>query len=253
MFVGPRLKMSELKLEHVENWLSEKLGGATENGRNGAVRALGRFIRWAMTRKLLVNNPLTGLETPQYEPRDVRISPDEWKALLAAIPEGDEFADFLKCLRATGMRPFELRIVEARHVRGKQLLFDIRESKGKKYRRAVPLNDAAIEILTRMAKKRPEGKLFLNRRGRPWTQQAAVARVVKYREETGLGQHITLYAVRHEFISAAIEAEAVDPVTLAKIVGHRDLTMISRIYSHHAAQGEHLQRPARRATGEMAD
>lgn len=51
-------------------------------------------------------NPLTGLETSQYEPRDVRISPDEWKALLAAIPEGDEFADFLKCLRATGMRPF---------------------------------------------------------------------------------------------------------------------------------------------------
>lgn len=44
-----------------------------------------------------------------------------------------------------------------------------------------------------------------------------------------------------------------DPVTLAKIVGHRDLTMISRIYSHHAAKGEHLQRAVRKATGEMAD
>lgn len=46
-----------------------------------------------------------------------------------------------------------------------------------------------------------------------------MARVVKYREEAGLGQHITLCAVRHEFISSAIETEAVDPVSSRRSSG----------------------------------
>lgn len=253
VFVGPKLKITELRLPHVEKWLHEKLSEASDNGRNGAVRAIRRMVRWAQKRGILQFNPIEGVEVPQYQPRDVRISPDQWTALLAAIPAGDEFADFLRCLRATGMRPFELRIVEARHLQGNQLLFDVSESKGKRYRRAVPLNDAATELLTRLAKERPEGKLFRNTRGKPWTKYSITARMSRFRKKAGLGEEITLYAIRHEFISAAIETEAVDPVTLAKIVGHRDLTMISRIYSHHAAQGEHLQRAVRRATGEMAD
>lgn len=41
-------------------------------------------------------------------------------------------------------------------------------------------------------------------------------------------------------------------MTLVKIVGHRDLTMISRIYSDLSAKGKHLQR-VRNATGEKVE
>jgi len=171
---------------------------------------------------------------------------------LAALPAGDEFVDFLRRLRATGMRPFELRTVEARHLQDGALIFDIVESKGKKVRRSVPLNDTALAILQPLAEKRPTGKLFRNHRGNAWTKFAAVALFQKYRDLAGLGKHITMYAIRHEFISAAIETGEVDPLSLSKIVGHRDLTMISRIYSHLGAKSDHFQKMVRKAIGEKA-
>ena len=46
------------------------------------------------------------------------------------------------------------------------------ESKGKRDRRTAPLSDLAFEICQRLALKHPEGPIFRDRRGKPWTATA---------------------------------------------------------------------------------
>src|SRR5262249_36771304 len=146
----------------------------------------------------------------------------EWKKLLEhASPE---FGEFLRLMRATGMRPFELRQVEARHLQARTVVFDVVESKGKKYRRMLPLNNEAFTILTRLATERPTGKLVLNAKGRPWRGDTAAEQLLKLRESIwgeGSKPHLTLYAIRHEFVSSAVE-RGTDTASLVKICGWRD-------------------------------
>lgn len=40
--------MTELRACHVEGWLTAKLSEASDNGRDGAVRAVRRLVRWAI-------------------------------------------------------------------------------------------------------------------------------------------------------------------------------------------------------------
>jgi len=246
-FVG-NLRVCDLKPIHVTRWSQrQKAAGHKDNTRAGAIRGVMRCFNWAEKQGLIDRNPVRRVERPKYVPRDVRITDDQWSALLAALKPDDPFKTFLNALRETGARPREVRMIEARHLVGRSWVFEVLESKGKKRRRAVPLNDSALAITQELAAKNPTGPLFRNRRGTPWTTYSINNRLCALAESTGV--KITAYAVRHEFISKAIE-RGVDPVTLAKIAGHVDTVMLSRVYSHHEVNGDHIQRAVKIATGE---
>lgn len=254
--IGPGLRLAELTPYHATEWLQQQQdAGHSDNSRAGAIRAVMRVFNWALKQRLIEKNPLLGVERPKTKPRDVRIASDDWEKLLSALSDDDPFKTFLTAMRATGARPFEVRSVEARHIVGRSWVFDVEESKGKRIRRSVPLNDAAFAITQRLAEENPTGPLFRNRHGRPWTAYSINNRFVKLADKTASkrgakdGVRISAYAIRHEFISNAIE-RGVDPVTLAKIVGHADQAMISRVYAHLGAQSDHVQRAVKIATGE---
>jgi site-specific recombinase XerD len=111
------------------------------------------------------------------------------------------------------------------------------------------LNNRAFEICQRLALKHPTGPLFCNGDDRPWTRQVLDYRC--YRLAKKLGFHVTPYSVRHTFATDAI-IRGVDLQTIATIMGHVDLKMLSRIYQHIRRRSDHIKDGLRKATGEVA-
>jgi integrase len=58
----------------------------------------------------------------------------------------------------------------------------------------------------------------------------------------------SLYTFRHSWCTHALE-RGVDAVTVAILMGHRDTTMISRVYSHLTQRRDHLRDAVRKAAG----
>ena len=133
------------------------------------------------------------------------------------------FRDAVLFLRWTGCRPQEMRAAEARHFQDNALVFPVLESKGKRFKRVIPLPGLALELIKRQAAKYPQGALFRNSKNRTWTANAlnwAFDRI---------GPEIFPYALRYTFITDGLIA-GVPPAVLAEIVGHRDLKMIMTVY-----------------------
>jgi integrase len=118
------------------------------------------------------------------------------------------------------------------------------DSKGLKYNRVIWLTPAAEFIVRRLAAKWPEGKLFRNNWGRPWSTGRLNERCTALK----LDFPFFPYALRHTWITEALE-RGVDPVTLAILAGHRDTTMICRVYQHLARVPGHLKASLLKATG----
>lgn len=165
--------------------------------------------------------------------------------------ERDPFADYVTVMRQTGCRPQEIRKVEARHLNHerKEWNFPRAESKGKKEPRTVHLGDVAYEICKRLAAKYPEGPIFRNRYGKPWTENAVAQRFEEISRKVGF--RVFAYAVRHTFASEAIIA-GVDLITVARLMGHKDLTMLNQIYEHVSKDRAHIEDARRRATERIA-
>lgn len=248
--IGTTLKLSALKPHHITAWLDSQFTGKSSTYRHGLVRAVVRAFNWASKEGHIADNPIRGVERPAYEPREVYVTPQQWERVLAKVKETDPFRDFLLILRATGCRPQEARKVEARHFDrdSETWTFTVKESKGKKHKRIVPLNNEALAITRRLAMKHPEGKLFRNEDGNPWSKSGINSRFTRLRAK--LGFDFFAYAIRHTFVTDAL-LRGVDPVTLAHIVGHRDATMILRVYQHLNLNKGHIRQALALATGEV--
>jgi integrase len=187
-FIGPKLTVSDLKANHVTRWLEKSYKAAGPTHQNGACRAVSRAFNWARKQGLIQANPVSGMERPAAEPREAYLKPEEWKKLIGSVKPTDPFADLLWFLRETGCRPHEARIAEAKHwdKSNRRLVLERKNSKGKKRRRVIRLNERATEIVTRLALKHPDGPLFRNKIGKPWTRNTVICRFAKLRKKLGI-------------------------------------------------------------------
>lgn len=247
--IGRRLKLKALKPHHVTEWIDKAYPGLSDNYRSNAVRAVMRAFNWAVKQGHIEKNPVKGVERPAYQPREVYITADQWAQVMEATR--DPFQTFLVFLKETGCRPQEARAIESRHFDRdlRQIVFPVKESKGKKRKRVIPLNDAALAIIQKLTLKYPEGPIFRNSHGKPWTAYAVNCQTARLTRN--LGFKLFAYAIRHTFITDAL-LRGVDPLTLAIIVGHKDATMIMRVYSHLNLHQDHIQKALKQATGEVA-
>jgi integrase len=249
--IPPKLTIDKLKPLHVNAWLEDKYAEAGGSYQNSAVRSVKRVCNWAVKQGEIAASPLLNIESPQPESRVVYLSAAEWGKTVAAVDRDDPFFDFVMFMYETGCRPQEARAIEGRHFdrAGEQIVFPIKESKGKKVSRVIPLNDEALGIIRRLALKYPgkDDRLFRNRRGNPWKAFAITCRFGKLRKK--LGFPLFAYAIRHTFITDAL-MRRVDPATLACIVGHKDATMILKVYGHVNLNKGHVRAALAQATGE---
>ena len=165
--------------------------------------------------------------------------------LFSRIPDR-EFRDFLTVTLRTGCRPQEVRVLEAKYVLLKEGVARIPKelAKGKREERLVPLDKEVRAILAPLILKYPTGPLLRNTRGRPWTKDAINCRFQRLKEK--VPYRVTAYAMRHTFINEGLR-QGVSEAALAEVCGHRDTTMILKVYGHARLHQDLLQDAVRKA------
>lgn len=238
--IGTQLKLSSLKAYHVNDWLDKRYGTASNNTRHGAARSVVRLCNWGVKSGYISHSPLIGFEKPSPSARESVVTPDQFKEIISHVPD-QQFKDVLLFFWNTGCRPQELRIIEARHVDGRKVILDRKQSKGKRYKRVIYLNDAALEIIQRLAKQNKEGAIFRNIKGRAWTKSAMLCRMKRLRRKTKFD--LCVYALRHGYATEMLKA-GTDTTTLAQLMGTSQ-AMIARVYQHVARDEDYMLRAAK--------
>src|SRR5262249_27175914 len=144
--------------------------GGTGGMKQGACRAVRGAMRWAQKKGYIAQSPVADYEKPRPGKRKVVVGPAEFEQLLS-LAGGQHFRDLLVVTWETACRPQESLIVEARHVdlKNARWVFPADEAKGEEWPRIVYLTDTALDVTRRLMLKHPEGPIFRNAHGVPWT------------------------------------------------------------------------------------
>jgi integrase len=236
------VNVTSLKRHHVATWI-EKRGGS-DNTKNGAARAVSAMLNWAVERELIAVNPVPKVKRPAATAREVEISDTDWQRVLDATK--DEFLDSLMFLDSTGCRPQELKLLTARHLDGRAMILERKNSKGKRVRRVIRLNDTALEIVKRLSEKHTEGPLFRGRGGKILTTSSVAQRFARLREKLKI-DGLCCYAVRHRWCQRALR-KGLTADTAGVLMGHKDGSMVRKVYGHLEQQHEFLAAELDKAT-----
>jgi integrase len=300
----PSIRAMSLRPHHVEEWV-DSYGTMAVTTRRNYLRSVKRCLTWAVRQGYLERNPIDSLEIPGGERREVYVTPEEYARLLQYAPDPG-FRDLIRVTYLSGCRPQESLIVKTEHVDVKHCrwVFPQNQAKGKQAPRIVYLTEAAMEIIRELMVRFPDGTLFRNADGNPWTTEAVncsfdriqtrmgkammtevaktivedeIAAKLKTLKTTKtsrgvvcqktaaelrceakqklLGQkardlvpHYSLYALRHSWATNALKS-GVDALTVAILMGHKEPSMLARVYQHLSHSPEHMLNQAERAIG----
>src|SRR3972149_2591375 len=231
------LKICDLKPLPVFYFFDQQKGWNSTTQKKTATKNK-RAFNWAGEVGHINLSPIAHLKKPPVRKRETLISPRIWQAIGKKVKDR-AFRDFLMILRETGCRVQEARIVQANNVRKDTWLFPKINSKGQRFNRLVMLSPRAKRITRRLMKEHPEGPLFLNKFGKPWTRNAIICRFKRLSDF--LGVKICAYSIRHTFCTEGLE-KGLDSTTMGIILGHRDLSQVARTYSHLTTNLKHLRK-----------
>ena len=228
---------SAIRASHIERLLAKRqVSNSTKRGYVVALRSCLAYCR----REGLISkdlDPLQGYKLPHAERRERTLTTEERVAIEAAATP--ELRTLLQALGETGARPHILLELEARHIRWGEGIA-VTESKGRPY--TLVLTGKLLAVLRQLATVHPTGPLLRNTRGEPWTRNAVRCQLHRLGVKLGLS-HISAYVWRHSYATDALQA-GVNPGALAALMGHKDLSMISRHYSHLAERTGQLRQAA---------
>ncbi|MFK7819505.1 MAG: tyrosine-type recombinase/integrase [Planctomycetaceae bacterium] len=239
------LLAAELRPYHIQNWIDQK--DCSDGHKRGCVTAGMRAINWARKMGYVDVNPIEGMEKPSAGRREFVITENLFQQVMQ-LANDEPFRDLLTIAWETGARPQEILAAEARHVdlENKRWIFPRLESKGKKRERVVYLPQRSAEITFRLAAKWTSGRIFRNRKDRPWDRNNINCRFVRMKKHIDV--KLCLYNFRHSFATRMIES-GVDAVVVAALMGHSDLSMLGRTYAHLSQNAEHLRAQLNRGQG----
>ncbi len=228
----PDLLVSHLKPLHVRAWVKTK---KSDGHKRGCITAVMRAFNWATKEGHVEKNPLKGMEKPAAGRREVVITPDQFQQIL--LHSTERFRDLLNFAAETGCRPQEAFALEDRHLdmANRRCVFPEKESKGKKKKRVIYLTDQAFEIVSRL--KQP-GAIFRNEDGNRWHRNNVACRFARLAPK--LGFKFRLYDFRHTWMTRMLKS-GVDPITVAHLAGHNDVSQLARTYAHIENDTTHLQ------------
>ncbi|TWT86640.1 site-specific tyrosine recombinase XerC [Pseudobythopirellula maris] len=106
----------------------------------------------------------------------------------------------------------------------------------------VCLPPEALEVIKRLAEKWPEGPLFRNPRGIPWSRISVRLCFRRLKEKLGMPK-LCATTLRHSFAHHRLTSGQ-DALTVAKLMGHVDTRMLATRYVHLDANPEFMQNAA---------
>ena len=214
------------------------------------LRGIRQFIRWAQKERMAAADLDVQRIRPQGKLLEV-LSREELARLEAAAgTERDKL--IIRLFSDGGFRLNELltltteSLVEQRRERYVKV-----QGKGSR-ERWVPLSPAVYQRLKRfVVLGRPEtlsDRIFVSNRRRPITQEyepldarAVQQLIAAAGRKAGFQRRVYPHMLRHSMITNALRKPGANPVTIAKIVGHSDLSMIQRTYAHLTVSDTHAE------------
>lgn len=158
--------------------------------------------------------------------RGLYLEREQRRALLDAAV--GPVRDLIECVALTGCRPGDPAICLRSDYDGRTASVRFRS---KEHDRKIPLSPAAGAMFDRLAKgKLPKAHLFTQDGGKAWTADAWSDPVREAAARAGLPAGVTLYTLRHCWITDAIVG-GMDLLTVAKLAG-TSLAMIEKHYGH---------------------
>ncbi|MGM0488160.1 MAG: tyrosine-type recombinase/integrase [Planctomycetota bacterium] len=245
-FIPRGLRVAQLKPHHVQRWV-DSFEHLSLGSKRNYCRAIQRAMRWAEQQGYVDRSPIAHLQKPPQGKRNRVVSQEEFDGILAVVPMR-EARDLLTVAWETGARAQELLRVEARHVdlQGNRWVFSPEEEKMCRMPRVVYLTDQAMGMTRRLMLQHPQGPLFRNSRGVPWTTDAVNNLFCRIERKVGVKYCLTVF--RHSWCTRAL-AKGVDSLTVAVLMGHADPSMVARVYSHLSHAPTYLLDQARKAAG----
>jgi integrase len=242
------LKATELRPIHLTRWVDEHQWGQTTQ--RNARRSIYRAFAWAVEEGILTSTPLKGMKCPSALTRQRSMSEGEFRALLKASRR--DFKTLLFALRMTGCRPKEARSLTWDQVHENRWEFARHKTAHKTQKSRVIYLTLPMKKLMLVLKKGATGShVFLNARGKAWTRNAIRLRIERLKKKLGLRTDLCAYEARHAFGTSAV-LNGVDVASVAELMGHSSLEMVSKVYLHLAGQHDHLQQAVERATRPLA-
>ena len=212
--------------------------------KRGFMVAVQRAFNWAVKQGYINTNPLRFLEKPTATRRDNCPTEKDYKKLVSLVKDG--FKNILVFAWESGARPQEISGLRVRHVESDRIVLAVEESKGKKEKRAIYLTEKAAKLLAKLIKGRDKDEfVFLNTRGNPWNPHSIANRLDRLAKKTG--HKFALYDFRHAFATRMLEA-GLDHMTVAKLLGHKDASMLARHYSHIGQKNNYLLNQLRKVS-----
>lgn len=216
----------------------EGLAASTVSRKLSALRSYFGFLVEEGVRD---SDPTERLETP----RRVRslpevLSVEEVDRLLAAVSPEEELAfrdaAILEVLYGAGLRVAELTGLRVRSLLLKEGLVHLL-GKGSK-ERLVPLGASARravrrylrELRPRLDRGEGEGRVFLNRHGRPLSRMGVWKILRRHVQRAGIRKRVTPHTLRHTFATHLLEGGA-DLAAVQEMLGHADIAT-TEIYTH---------------------
>lgn len=236
----------DLKPYHVTNWLD---GHAwNPSSQRAAITCVKRAFNFATDQGFIERNPVKNVKKPPVVRRETILASDEQKAIRENTKD-EPFRDYLFALQETGCRPGEVAKITAAGFDLEAGLWNLPNHKtlhktGEP--RVVYLTPSMVTLCRRLAREHPEGPIFRNTRGGPWTRNAIRCRFRRLRKKLNLPDGVVAYSIRHTYATEAL-VNGVDPISLCELLGHSDVSMLMKHYQHLAQKKEHLRDAAERA------
>jgi len=223
---------------------------------------LGMIFKLAVKRKKLTGSPMAGVELPKEQTGDQdapeeRAMTSEQVARFLAAADGTRFDNLFKLAFHVGCRPGELLALKwgdldagARTLRVNQSIvwrnskeWYLKKPKTKLSRRALPLTDALIEVLSAQRKRQLEARLkigklwtdhgfiFANEIGEPYSQGTLLNDCKRILKAAGLPVTFKPYTARHTMATLLI-AGGTNPKAVSERLGHSNVTITLQTYTH---------------------
>lgn len=232
-------KAGSLTVKQVEYWLNTRTTWGPSSHR-AAIQAVKACWKWSHQEGLITRNRMV-MATPEETRREGIISDEQHAAMCLNRDEGrgkkkrdGALRAVLVALKHSGTRPGVIRIVNAENVQRDLSKWVIARHKTRKKTKAplVVWLDPCLQTLTRiLLAARKTGPLFLDSAGKPWSKDSLSRRIARLRAKLGIPKHVVAYLHRHRFATQALES-GVGIATVAQLIGHSDISMISRVYGH---------------------
>jgi integrase len=218
---------SQLKPFDAAAWLKSETTWNSSTKRAGT-EIIRQWSRWCKNQGYLDADRLAGTRYPKSIPR-AAAPMDDIERFIAGIRE-ERFRDLVLVLLDTGARPGEIRTLTAARIDWKASSAVV---EGKSGARVIGLTARSLEILRRAADQFPDGPVLRNGKGDPWQAGAMTQRFRRVRNRVKV--YVVPYHFRHALFGRASKA-GVDSVVIARQLGHANLNMLLKVYSHVDAE-----------------